>query len=508
MITLVDLSGMFWPAYYASMNGSDAHHLVTEEIFGYAQSCDKLIVCAEGRRPKRFDWYPKYKANRPEKPQEARDSLVAIISDICDSGVNLVSLDGYEADDLIATFSSQAEEHVQIVSQDKDLAALVSDRVCLIVNRKPFGPRECLAKFGVHPHQIRDYLAICGDAADNIPGCPGIGSKGAARLLQKFGSLESIQAAPDQELGLGPKTLAKFREWDPSLAVKLTTLLFDAPIHLNEIFPTENTMADMSKIVSERPRGPLKILAYGPEGVGKTRFGAFSPKPIFLCAENGLSAPDLKSVPSFPTPDCWADVMSAIHYLKTADHQYQTFVIDSVDWLHQHVRAEICKRENMSPSQYEDFGRGEKHAFELWIQLMRELDSLQDARRMHIVALAHSGMENFPNPQGDDFVRYQLALSKKAAERWKQWPDFLLFLSQEMFTKKSKDDKNAKGIMGDLRIFTQRTAAFDAKNRVNLPAEIEYETANPWRAFSTAYRQVTAPPAQPNNANNTETSAA
>lgn len=252
-------------------------------------------------------------------------------------------------------------------------------------------------------------------------------------------------------------------------------------------------MADMTKIVIARPKVPLKILAYGPEGSGKTRFGAFSPKPIFLCAENGLSAPDLREIPTFPAPDSWADVLSAIDYLKNNDTGHKTLVIDSLDWLHTHARAAICEREKMTPSQYEDFGRGEKHAFELWVGLMRSIDELQEIRSMHVIALAHSGMELYQNPLGEDFARFQLALSKKAAERWKQWPDFLLFMSQEVFSKKSAGDKNAKGFMANHKIYTTRTAAFDAKNRINLPAEIEYSTENPFKPFRDAIATITAP---------------
>lgn len=492
MLALVDLSGLFWPCYYAGNDGPGAYDVARDQVLGIWHSYPRTIVCCEGRRPFRFDLDPEYKANRPPKPDDARESLAALIGEICDLGIPLVSLDGYEADDLIATFATQASEPVLIVSQDKDLYQLLTPTVSMCVNGVVVGPEACLSKFGVEPHQLRDYLAICGDSADNVKGCPGIGGKGATKLLQRFGTLEAARAASDKDLDLGPKTLAKFRAWDPTLAVKLVSLVCNAPIHIEEILPTNesNNMADMSKIVTERPKVPLKILAYGPEGVGKTRFGAFAPKPIFLCAENGLSAPDLRGVPSFPAPDTWSDVHDAIKYLIAKEHDYKTLVVDSLDWLHQHARAEICRRENMSPSQYEDYGRGEKHAYELWIQLSRALDELQDKRGMHIILLAHSSMETFQNPQGEDFVRFQLALSKKAAERWKQWPDFLLFMSQEMFTKKSKDDKSAKGIIGDYRIFTTRSAAFDAKNRVNLPAEIAYETANPWRSFAEQLRET------------------
>jgi hypothetical protein len=512
MLSLIDLSGIFWPCYYAADDGPGAYQIALEQVQGIVADNPRTIVCCEGRLPFRFELDPGYKANRPPKPEGARESLAALIAELCDLGIPLVSLDYMEADDLIATFATQATEPVVIYSQDKDLAALLTDTVTMCVNGVMCGPAWCVEKFGVRPDQVRDYLAICGDASDNIKGCPGIGGKGAALMLQRFGTLEAARSAPDHELELGPKTLAKFRAWDPTLAIKLVSLFSNAPITIKEILPTESSidMADMSKIVTERGNGPLKILAYGPEGVGKTRFGAFSPKPIFLCAEKGLSAPDLKTVPSFPAPDSWTDVIDAVKHLITAQHEHKTLVVDSLDWLHQHARAEVCRRESMSPSQYEDYGRGEKHTFELWVQLSRAIDALQEKRGMHVIMLAHSAMETFQNPQGEDFVRYQLALSKKAAERWKQWPDFLLFMSQEMFTKKSKDDKTSKGIIGDHRIFTTRSAAFDAKNRINLPPEIAYETANPWRSFADAVRDVmgankpTVAPAQPQNSSEKE----
>ncbi len=506
MIILVDLSSVFYRHYHACGSGQFAYELTLESIIGCIGTGARVIVCGEGGKLIRSEIDPNYKKNRPDKAPDLIESLNEVIAELKTwKMIDFVFSSGHEADDVISTIVTQVagREEIQLWSSDKDLTTLLSDTVTMIVNGKLFGPAECLEKFGVRPNQIRDFLAICGDASDNIKGCPGIGAKGAASLLQQFGTLENIRAATDEELQLGKKTLAKFRAWDPSLAIKLVSLFCNAPINIEEILPTESTidMADMTKIVTERSRGPLKIVAYGPDGIGKTRFGAFSPKPIFLCAENGLSAPDLKSTPAFPAPDNWKDVIDALTFLTTSQHEHKTLVVDSLDWLHQHARAEICRRENMSPSQFEDYGRGEKFTFELWVQLTRALDALQEKRGMHVIMLAHSTMETFQNPQGEDFVRYQLALSKKAAERWKQWPDFLLFMSQEMFTKKNKDDKTHKGIIGDYRIFTTRSAAYDAKNRINLPAEIPYETENPWRSFADAVKEihkVSSP--QPNNA--------
>jgi len=353
------------------------------------------------------------------------------------------------------------------------------------------GPDWCVEKFGVRPEQMRDYLAIVGDSADNIPGCTGIGAKGAAALLQRFPTIAAAQQATDEELGLKPAALKKFRAWNPALAIKLTTLLYDAPVNIHELFPpqeSETQMADMTKIVTDRKSGPLKVVLYGPEGTGKTRFAAFSTKPIFLCSENGLTAPDLQGVPSFPAIDKWADVFSAVDYLKTAEHGFRTLAIDSLDWLQQHVKAHVMDTKGMSSAQYEDYGRGEKFAIDEWAKLTVALDDLQSAKGMHVIVIAHTSTETFQNPQGDDFARYQLSLTKKAAARWKEWPDFLLFMSQEIFTNKTQGDKGPKGIIGGHRLYTTRSAAFDAKNRINLPTEIEYETANPFRPFALAVK--------------------
>jgi len=498
-ILLVDLSALFYRYWHSTKSGPQAYEFTIDHLTELIAKYPRMVICCEGKRPIRFQWFPEYKANREEKPEGVKESLRQIITELQDTpGVPVISIDHCEADDVIATLATQATEPVHILSRDKDLYALLSPLVTMVIDDKLVGPVECLEKFGVWPEQIRDYLAIVGDTSDNVPGCPGLGAKGAAALLQRFDTLDAARAAADEELGLKPKQLEKFRAWDPSLAVKLVTLITDAPINLTNLFQeneSETDMADMTKITTDRKNGPLKIVAYGPEGVGKTRFGAFSTKPIFLCAESGLTAPDLRDTPSFPAPDTWSDVIAAIEHLRTAEHGYRTLVVDSLDWLYQHVKADIQKRENMSAAQYEDYGRGDKFALDYWVKLTQAFDALQAAKGMHIIVIAHSGMETFQNPQGEDFVRYQLALSKKAAERWKQWPDFLLFMSQELFTKKSKDDKGSKGIMGDHRIFTTRNAAFDAKNRINLPAEIEYDTSNPWRSFANAVKEAAAPKA-------------
>lgn len=244
MITLFDLSAEFWRNYYATKSATDAYQLTLEKIQDYASRCDRLAVLCDSPRCKRYDWFPEYKANRiGTKPEDAIGSLDAVKEQLQFLRVPTVECDGYEADDLMATLVKQAwPEDVQLVTRDKDMYQLIDDNVWLLSSKGQIGTAECIEKFGVKPNQIRDFLAITGDVADNIPGCPSCGMARARDLLLAFGSIAGIKAATDEQIlavrKVGLKTLSEIRAWDPTMAVKLVTLLDDAPVVLEELWPT------------------------------------------------------------------------------------------------------------------------------------------------------------------------------------------------------------------------------------------------------------------------------
>ena len=236
MITLIDASHVFWRNYFGTGSDVAAYEQTLDSFQWYWENCPRTALCCEGRNCFRFELFPEYKSNRKPKPQDAIDSLVAIQQQAASWGCPIVACDGLEADDIIATLVKQAFlEDVQILSNDKDLAQLVSPTVKLCGVRH-MGPADVLAKYGVKPEQMRDWLAMVGDAADAIPGCPNCGPGRARDLLQKFGTLEAIRQVPDAELakvrGIGPKTLESLRAWDPTLALSLVTLRDDAPVDL------------------------------------------------------------------------------------------------------------------------------------------------------------------------------------------------------------------------------------------------------------------------------------
>lgn len=248
-VVLVDLSGCFWRDFYGTKSDVEAYRTTIDRIDRYRHEHPRTAVCCEGRNVIRYQWFEHYKANRGDKPDEAKEALRSIITQVSTWDIPVLSIDGFEADDVIATLARQAwMDDVRILSSDKDLMCLLSANVKMVTTGGVIGPTECFEKTGVWPEQMRDWLALTGDVADNIPGCPNTGPGRARDMLQKFGDLESILAAAradvpekDNEVlkikGVGPKTLHSLQEWDPALALKLVTLLDNAPVELDRLWP-------------------------------------------------------------------------------------------------------------------------------------------------------------------------------------------------------------------------------------------------------------------------------
>jgi hypothetical protein len=241
----------------------------------------------------------------------------------------------------------------------------------------------------------------------------------------------------------------------------------------------------LAKVVSGRIVKPMRLLVYGLEGVGKSTFAAAAPSPIFLGAEDGTSELDVRR---FPQPTSFGDVLEAVAELTVTEHEYRTLVIDTLDWVEPLCWAHVCalaSRPGKPPLRsIEDFGYGKGYteAGGAWRQLTAALEHLRAERRMHVVLLAHSWIKNFKNPSGDDFDRYEMKLHKSAAGLWREWCDAVLFAAHDVTTYES-DNKRVKGISRGARILrTTHDAAWDAKNRYDLPASLPLD----WEAFAEA----------------------
>ncbi len=182
--------------------------------------------------------YPDYKANR-DLPDENLEFQLAMCQKVTGLlGFHHLSLEAYEADDIIGTLHKRFALPTVIVTRDKDLGQLIGseDRLWDFASDAYSGPGEVQQKFGVRPDHIADYLALAGDSVDNIPGAPGIGAKIAAALLTEFGSIEKLYASldkvPDMKLRGAKKVydiLLRHRD-DIDLYRRITGIACDIPI--------------------------------------------------------------------------------------------------------------------------------------------------------------------------------------------------------------------------------------------------------------------------------------
>jgi DNA polymerase-1 len=244
---LVDVSSLFFRAFYAVRPLSSPSGVPTNAIYGFLSMLMKLmkdekpeylVFCYDRKEPSfRKDIYPEYKAHRTEMPEDLAPQIPYIKKLAEVMGIPSLEVPGYEADDLIGTLTCLGRKHnmeVFIVSGDKDFAQLLHEHVYLYDTMKSvkIDTKAAIEKWGVPPDQFIDYLALVGDASDNIPGVKGIGPKGAQKLLEEHKSLEGIYEHIDQIKGALKEKLLTGKD-DAFLSRKLSTIVTDCESDVN-----------------------------------------------------------------------------------------------------------------------------------------------------------------------------------------------------------------------------------------------------------------------------------
>ncbi|MHA1558481.1 MAG: 5'-3' exonuclease H3TH domain-containing protein, partial [Alphaproteobacteria bacterium] len=248
-IYFIDVSGFIFRAFYAlpPLKKSDGSPIGA--VFGFCQMLVRLLnkikkddyaiaIFDSGKRTFRNDLYPLYKANRPPPP----DDLVAqfpMFFKVCEAfSLSYVVPDGFEADDLIASYVVKASKDGYegvIVSSDKDLMQLVDNDITMWdpLKDRMIDENVVLEKFGVEPKKVAYVLALSGDASDNVKGISGIGPKTASKLIKEYGSLESLlQNANLIKQQKCRESLITYAD-DARLSYKLVSLVKDIPLPLN-----------------------------------------------------------------------------------------------------------------------------------------------------------------------------------------------------------------------------------------------------------------------------------
>ena len=248
-------------------------------------------------------------------------------------------------------------------------------------------------------------------------------------------------------------------------------------------------MGMLDTIQSGRENRPPRIMIYGSEGVGKSTFAASAPNPVFIQTEDGLGELDCRK---FPLAHSLSEVLAQLTALRDEQHDFQTVVVDSADWLERLIFDEVCREYGVRNIEKADggYGKGYTHALTHWRKVVNLLQELRDKRGMMVILVAHAKVERFEDPENAAYDRYTPRLHKHAASLIAEWVDAVLFAKKKFRVTKDASDRAIAapiGADGGERIIrTVGSPACIAKNRYGLPGEIPLS----WTAFINAYQKT------------------
>ncbi len=326
-LILIDATAFVFRAYHAMRPLTSADGVPTGALFGYSQMVMSLVresgathaaAVFDAPGPSfRDELYGEYKANRPECPEAIRIQIPLCMEFSRLIGLPVFSETGFEADDIIATLARKwpgEQDRIVVYSADKDLMQLVDGRVSLYdpMRGKWYDPQGVFEKFQVRPSQMGDYLALVGDASDNVPGVPGIGARTASKLLAEHGTLEEILEAarhPERIPGRTGEAL-RAHEAQARLSRRLVTLHEDVPLDVRlpdglllqpalreelKVFLTRYGFSRLLRELDIMPRGAARDTLFGggaPSGTGgnassapEAPGGSPEGKPVLLSRE-------------------------------------------------------------------------------------------------------------------------------------------------------------------------------------------------------------------------------
>jgi len=251
-IMIIDGNSLMYRAFYGIRLLSTSKGVFTNAVYGFTNMLFNLIeqyhpdyigVAFDLKSPTfRHEIYEEYKGNRQKTPEELLPQFDLLKRLLRTMNIPIFEQEGFEADDILGTFSRIAEEQdldAYLVTGDRDAIQLVSDNTTVLLNRRgitdihAFDPQEVEKEYGLTPSQIIDLKGLMGDSSDNIPGVPGVGEKTALKLLGQYKTLEEVLNNVDQISGKKLKeNLTQYRE-QAILSKKLATIIKDVPLEIN-----------------------------------------------------------------------------------------------------------------------------------------------------------------------------------------------------------------------------------------------------------------------------------
>lgn len=240
-------------------------------------------------------------------------------------------------------------------------------------------------------------------------------------------------------------------------------------------------MSFLSKIKKGANDLPPRVVAAGPEGVGKSTWASHAPDPLFIAAEDGLTG--LEYVDRF-TPITLDEVKRFMDEIETAlTLAFKSIVVDTADWLERIIHAQLCRTGGVRfIEEYgKGYGKGHAAAASELISLLAQLDRIRARHRVNLIILSHVHIRNHAPPGGEPYDRYEMKGNKGFTGILREWPDACLFMVYETFVTK---DRGVEKVVGGERIMhTCWAPGWDAKNRYNLPDPLPLDRERGFVAF-------------------------
>ena len=245
-------------------------------------------------------------------------------------------------------------------------------------------------------------------------------------------------------------------------------------------------MGLMQQIKSGRTSSPPRIMVYGTEGIGKSTLAARAPQPVFVQTEDGLGEIDCHK---FPLAGTFDDVIAALTELHAEEHDFQSIVVDSLDWLERLIWDAVCETYGAKSIEKVDggYGKGYIYALSPWRQFLERLSALHKDRCMAVILIAHAKIEKFEDPESSPYDRYSPRLHKHAGALLTEWCDAVLFATRKLRTQtedtgfgRKRTIAHAVGKDGGERVLrTVGGPSCVAKNRYDLEPELPLD----WNAL-------------------------
>lgn len=242
---------------------------------------------------------------------------------------------------------------------------------------------------------------------------------------------------------------------------------------------------------------PLKVVIYGPEGIGKSTFAAQAPAPLFIDTEGSTSRMNVRRLPA---PTSFTMIQEEIRYVISVPTVCQTLVLDTADWAERLCRDGVCSKNSKSSIEDFGYGKGYTYVYEDFGKMLNLLDQVI-GRGINVIVTAHAAMRKFEQPdEAGAYDRWELKLINaqkcSIANMLKEWADMVLFANYETYVIKGKNEMEKNKVTGGKRVMhTTHHPCWDAKNRFGLPEKLPFDFSHIAHCFNAPHSVVAAPAA-------------